>query len=368
MRQITFKNTKLRLHTIKILAIALLIPLCSASLSFAQNFATAPANNMFEATMRAADSTTLIAGNQNVHLWGLEEVTAAPPLFKLKARTALTNTIGNGKVQCEIKTRKSASDLWAQCINNQDLDLGLFMIQNGYAIVDRAIVYNSVFEDAYIQAEMKAQEQALGIWGLSVEGSNKSDTFDKGMMVGLILFICVLAAFGVLSLLIMRGFKRVVDAQNDTIQALIKERRLRMQERRIVASMLEAEMKTNKSKIEAYIVVYEEMLRALRNTQKTPSYQKAGDIVQVQPALSRTIFDRNADKLDILGQDLAGNLIHFYARVKSAPDYQNLEPESPLDEAIRIVQNAIRNSQKLNKRADELLASFETTNSSGDPA
>ncbi|MEZ5919531.1 MAG: hypothetical protein R3D66_06470 [Alphaproteobacteria bacterium] len=122
--------------------------------------------------------------------------------------------------------------------------------------------------------------------------------------------------------------------------------------------MLDSELKSNKAKIEAYLVVYREMLQALENPERTPKYKKAGDIVQRQPALDRVVFDRNTDKLDILGDRLSSEIIHFYARIKSKPDYINIEPDMALEEVTGIVQKAIQNAERMNKIAENLIDLF----------
>ena len=156
----------------------------------------------------------------------------------------------------------------------------------------------------------------------------------------------------------MRGFQRVTDAQNQSMDMMERERELREKERAIFATMLDSEIKANKSKIEAYLVVYDEMLRDMKDPDATPKYKRAGDIVQLQPALDRSVFDRNTDKLDILGNQLSSEVIHFYARIKSTPDYKNLEPDTPMDEAIGIVQQAYDGAQRLDKISDRLIDLF----------
>lgn len=317
-------------------------------------------SRVFETTMRAASASVLVAGKLSVNLWGVEEIFSAPPALKLKARTALANAITGGKVSCEIKKR-DASGVLAQCENAGDLDLGLFMIQQGYVTVDRGMVYGSVFEDVYVQAEMEAQARNLGIWGQASGDNSGSGSSDGSLLIslGFILFLCIVSAFTVLSIIIMRGFRQVIEAQNNNIDMMAKERKLKDKERSIVATMLDSELKANKSKLEAYLVVYEEMLSALKDPEKQPKYKKSGDIVQMQPVLSRAIFDRNNDKLDVMGRRLSSELIHFYARIKTNPDYQNLEPDMALEEAVELVEGAVSSARRMNDLADRLLQSFE---------
>jgi endonuclease YncB( thermonuclease family) len=318
----------------------------------------APAPKVFEVQARATDAATLLAGKTPIHLWGIEAATNADPTVQLRARTALDNVIGGKKLSCELKA-KLGNDFQAQCVNSQDQDLSLFMLQQGYVTADRSAVYGTVFEDAYITAETRAQDKGIGIWTPS--GTSSSSGSNDGTLMlsfGFILFLCIIGAFTFLSIIIMRGFQKVVDAQNDNIAMMTKERKLRDQEREVVAVMLDSELKANKAKIEAYLAVYEEMLKSMKDTERTPKYKKSGDIVQRQPALGRAVFDRNTDKIDVLGPRLSSELVHFYARIKSNPEYVNLEPQMEIEEAISVLERSLKHARRLNDLTGRLLDSF----------
>lgn len=327
----------------------------------------AQASRFFEAQVRAVDAGSLMAGKTPVKLWGVQPVDGMPAPFLFMARSALDNAIGSAKVRCEMKSR-DAQGIVAQCTNGSELDLGLYMLQQGFAVVDRGAVLATVFEEPYIQAEAEAQNQGLGVW--SQESGSKGGEGDDNafiMVLGAILLLGILAAFAALSMAIMRGFQRVTDAQQKSMDMMARERALRKKEREIFATMLDSEIKANKSKIEAYLVVYDEMLKALRDPDKTPRYKKAGDIVQLQPSLDRSVFDRNTDKLDILGNRLSSEVIHFYARIKNSPDYENLEPDMPLDKVVAIVEKVYNNAERLNQISDHLIDLFaQGGHSSGD--
>ncbi len=314
---------------------------------------------MFEVQGRAVSGSTVLSGKTPVHLWGIEDPGAVDPTIKLRARTALDNLIGGKKISCELKAR-STTDLHAQCVNAQDQDLSLYMLQKGYVTVDRGVVYGTVFEDAYIQAETAAQDKGYGVWAQAGSSSSGSGSSDGTLMLsfGFILFLCIIGAFTFLSIIIMRGFQKVVDAQNDNIAMMTKERKLREQEREVVAVMLNSELKANKAKIEAYVAVYDEMLKSMKDPDRPPKYKKAGDIVQRQPALGRTVFDRNTDKIDVLGSRLSSELVHFYARIKSDPEYVNLEPHMELQEAVEVLERSLKHAGRLNDLAARLLDSF----------
>lgn len=307
------------------------------------------------------NTVTLAIGEVKLDLWGVDTINIGDPLFTLNARTALANVIGAEPVRCDVFTTNQVSRPRGQCVNDADLDLGLYMIQQGYVNVDRAAVFNTIFEDAYIKAEMNAQDAGLGVWGIA-----QSDVSGEGgvegsvlLILAFVLFLGMVGTFTFLSIVIMRGFRKVMDAQTDNMDMMARERRLREKEREVVAAMLDSELKANKAKIEAYRVVYQEILNGLRDPDKTPRYKTAGDIIQEQPVLSRAVFDRNTDKIDILGRKLASDLVHFYARVKTSPEYVNIEPDMDITEAVSIVKSAIDKAQKLDELTDSLLEALE---------
>ncbi len=332
-----------------------------AAAVFAANAAAqeqAQTSRFFEAQFRAVNATTMVAGKTSVQLWGVQNIEGMPAQFNVSSRSALDNALGGNKTRCELKKR-TESLIAAQCTNSADLDLGLYMLQQGYATVDRSAVYGSVFEGPYIQAEMEAQNQALGVWSRgSSSGSSREDDGNFTLVLGAVLLLLILGAFSMLTLTIMKGFQKVTDAQNQSMDMMARERELRNKEREIFATMLDSEIKANKSKIEAYLVVYDEMLKDICNPDKSPKYKKAGDIVQAQPALDRSVFDRNTDKLDILGDTLSSQVIHFYARIKNKPDYINLEPDMAVEDARGIVQQTYDNAQRLNKLSDGIIDLF----------
>lgn len=325
-----------------------------------------PASRFFEAQVRAVDATTMVAGKTRIKLWGVEKIEGMPAQFLVMARSSLDTAVGSSKARCELKARDGANVV-AQCTNASELDLGLYVLQQGYAVADRSAVIGTVFEDAYIQAESAAQDQGLGVWSRESSGSSEKEDGNFVFILGAVLLLGILGAFAVLTMAIMKGFQRVTDAQHQSMDMMARERELRDKEREIFATMLDSEIKANKSKIEAYLVVYDEMLKDLTDPDKTPKYKKAGDIVQLQPSMDRSVFDRNTDKLDILGDQLSSEVIHFYARIKTKPDYSNLEPDMPLDEAVKLVETAYQNAQRLNKISDRLIDLFsQGGHSSGD--
>lgn len=308
--------------------------------------------------MRAAGPATLVYGTTPLYLWGVEAVPGMDLPMQVKSRLALDNALGRAAIACDIKLR-AADRMEAQCVNQKDLDLGLFVLQQGYATVDRAKVYGTVFETPYLQAEAEAQRNARGLWA-APQGLAQNKAGDYTLLIfGFIIFILIIGAFTFLSVLIMRGFRSIIEAQTDHLEMISRERRLRDKERGIVALMLHSELQSNRAKIEAFLAVYEETLNGLQDTARAGRLRRAGDIVQKQPALDRTVFDRNTDKVDVLGARLSTELIHFYARIKTNPEYVTIEPDTPAADAIAMVENVLSHARRMLKICEKIIKGFE---------
>lgn len=311
----------------------------------------------FQAKVRASDAVTLKSGQTTIELWGVAAVQGMPAQFNLNALAAIEGALEPNTVRCQLKAR-SGSVVVAQCTNANQIDLGLFMLQRGFATVDRDVIYNTPFEQSYLNAEKDARLQNVGVWEQEKQEDEAAERLRFYVIIGAVVLTIILGAFTTLAYFIMRGFKNVREAQTQNTDMIARERELRNKERQIFATMLDSEIRSNKSKIEAYLIVYDEMLRDLKDTEKDPKYKVAGDIVQAQPSLDRGVFDNNTDKLDILGDRLSSDVVHFYARVKNKPDYVNLEPEMEREEAVGIVQKAYDNAVRLDQISDRLIDSF----------
>ena len=312
----------------------------------------------FDVTVK--DVNVLISNNLQILLWGVEKVSPNKTIFNLKARNKLEKVIGEALVSCTIKSKEEGKSLIkAQCVNSQKDDLSLFLLQNGFVSADRAEIQGTIFEEPYLEAERKAQENNMGIWALGDDPNSSADRQGKNFMIGAIFLMLVFVfALGVLGFFLARGFKRVVDVQNHSLDLAMKERDLKDKEKLIIASMIKSEIIENKAKIEAYLVIYEEMLKDFSSEEGALILQKTGEIIQKQPALSRSVFDGNTNKLDLFGTIISSHVIHYYARIKTYPDYVEVGPDTPVSEVKEIIENAVSNAKKLYDISDKLLQSF----------
>ncbi len=301
-----------------------------------------------------------------VHLWGLQDAGSGSDNFSQKSLQVLQNAIGSAPLSCEYRGQGSKpSEILAQCDNNNRQDLGMYMLQEGYALVDRAAVGGTIFEQPYQSAQDRAKEWGMGVWETEKSTRNNSSSQQDSPMliyINIFILVAVLLSFFALAGIVLQGFHKIMKTQSVHMDMLFREQKMQEKEREVIAAMIDSELKANKSKIDAYIVVYEETLSELKNTQRTPRYQKLGDIIQKQPALSRGIFDKNSDKLHILGKKLSSELIHFYARIKTNPDYENVEPDMEVSQVVRIVEEALEQGRRLNNLAEFLIKEIEDGN------
>ena len=311
--------------------------------------------------VRVVDTTTLVAKKTRISLWGVEKINVTDPVFYLRARNALEQKVGNNPVLCTVKNKESDHMIKAQCINSEEEDLSLFLLQNGYVSADRTEIYGSIYEKPYLSAERQAQLAENGAWEKGADTpSGQTDTQHQNFLMIIFFSVVVfILGFGLFGFRLLRGFGHVVRLQNQSINLAAKERSLRNKEKHIIASMLHAEIKSNKAKIDAYLMVYEEALREFKNPDDVPKYKKTGDIIQKQPLLDRAVFDGNTDKLDLFGAHLASDIIHYYARIKTSPDYIEVTPDMQEKDVLNILGHATHHARKLGEISDTLLEKFK---------
>lgn len=234
--------------------------------------------------------------------------------------------------------------------------MGLFLIQQGYVSVQRDAVFGTVYEVSYLNAERQARELGRGIWSEGV-GNSTPQTIDQNrnfILATLSLVVIFMVGLAVVLFLMINGFRRVLDLQNKALNLRGKDQALRQKEKKIVAMMIYSEITENKEKIGAYLTIHEDMLKNFESSDQ----KRIGDIVQKQPVLSRSVFDGNTGKLDVFGERLASEIIHYYARIKTKPDHIEVQPDSADSEVIPVIRQAVDNASKLEALSKVILESF----------
>ena len=163
----------------------------------------------------------------------------------------------------------------------------------------------------------------------------------------LMMVIAPVIGFGTLIALLVFGLSRMGSLQRQhTDRSKLDEQALQKRERVVLAAALAGELTENKIKCEAFITIYSELLRNLRETDRAALYEETGDFIHQHPPLNRKAFDGNIDKIPLLGVKLAGDVTTAYAAVRTESAYFTLEASTPRANAVRMVEMVLDDAQR----------------------
>lgn len=175
----------------------------------------------------------------------------------------------------------------------------------------------------------------------------------------LVLAISVIITAAIMWFFIRINFKKLEDRLQEFMQVEAdREEQLRRRERLVVAAAFEGELLANRTKLEAFILIYQEMLRNLKEPGKAPKYKQGGEIIHERPALARTIFDAYAGRLDLLGVDMAGELSKIYGEVETDPAYKTLSADLSSDQALHVVERIVESAKNLIAPIEKTIAAL----------
>ncbi|MAS87590.1 MAG: hypothetical protein CMH30_06400 [Micavibrio sp.] len=303
--------------------------------------------------------------NYIVDLWGIAVLTTNDKTSQLRARSALDTWIANSPIQCRVMQWKNNRAV-SQCTNAQEQDLALALLREGLAYVDRSSVTAMPdIQAAYNEAEKQANKFQKGLWYDTstaavniLDFQNLRPDLKKNLFILLaVILFAPLLGFILMSFIMFAGFGRLIRLQKDQLLKSNKDAsELKSREKVVLASSLEGELQANQSKIDAFVTIYKEQLKDLRNPNKTPKYKQSGDIIHEKPALMRMVYDANIDKINLLGPSIAGMLSRLYSDIETNPSYQTLEPEMPLNEAEAHIEKIVLAAQNLLPVIEKLLS------------
>lgn len=348
--------------------IALVLAIWVASLAGPAYAQVAP--KPFSVNAFAVDAKTLSGGGMTISLWGVEPLTAPGTIENARARIALDDIVGDKPIRCMPMSNPANGMVKAQCLSGQERDLALHLLSTGMVSAKRNELVGSDLANAYLGAERNARAQQLGLWG-GMAASAITPTasgFDMGALFGMgiptwalagALLLVPMLGFLMMALIMHSGFRQLIALQKYQLAGTQKrERQLKEREKYVIASALEGELQTNRAKLDAFLTIYEELLKSLRDPSKKPKYQRAGDIIHEKPSLSRTVYDSHVDKLDILGPQLSTELANLYANIEASPDYKTLEPELPIEKARETVDKIIKAATKMADPMDKMIGAL----------
>jgi hypothetical protein len=305
----------------------------------------------------SSDTNAIIKGKDKNNKDAFVKIMGIQPFSKnQKTYGIFINTLIQDKtVTCKIFDQ-SQRPIIGQCLNHQEQDIALSLIENGIALVNRDTLENKNLKNIYLEAETTAKQYALGEWStITNTTANRSHNDNEALFEGASLYMILIALMAgplagmlIVSFIMYGGFNRLIKLQKYQIaSAQQRDRSMREREKFIVAASLEGEINTNRAKLDAFILIYEELLKNLRDPLKEPKYKKSGDIIHEAPALSRHVFDSNMDKMDLLGPSIVTDLTKLYIEIEPTPKYKTFEPDTPIEDVVEFIATIIRNAENM---------------------
>lgn len=317
--------------------------------------------------MQALDPVTLRGEGFEIRLWGIDQVDATNTPLSLRAVERLDELIAGRQVNCKIEGGTIPA-LIGRCATADQQDLGFTLLNEGLAVRNRRQTYGTTFAQGYGQAEEFARTNRKGVWTYLTSSEEEAAALTPGMMMGLLIGVPA-AGFVCLAILMWVLLQRVVTTQRQEFdRARKKENALAVRERSVMVAMLEGELAENKNKVEAFLTIYGDMLRSLKDLSETPKYQQVGDIVQRHPSFSHIVFDANVNKLSWLGLQLAGRVSKLYAALPRTQEYITLDPNVPLETAVKLLEKTVHEAVELQEPIDTVLRELQNVAEGKAPA
>ena len=164
---------------------------------------------------------------------------------------------------------------------------------------------------------------------------------------------------GGMAFLILKKLSNVMDMQRSIFKLTEREQHVALHENKVLLSMLGTELRANRSKLEAYTIIYQETLTDLKNTQKEPQYRKLGDMIQMRPSLSREVYVKNVNKISALNENLAQQLVEFYTHLPEETQYKDVEPDADVFDVVNLVESALENAKTIKPTLDKLIEDID---------
>lgn len=315
------------------------------------------AQQSFASPAKAAGVRLLETSEGKVYLWGVAEINAPVKSLALRAQTLLNDMIAGKAVRCTIY-KQTRNESFAQCLNYAGKDLAMALLDQGLAVVDRDILKTeTVIGPVYLKAEQTARSGRRGAWGGLADGVEEKETTFLDLVLKVVWSLGPFLGLILLAMVTNKGFARLALVREEEVKRQkIYEKKLRGREQYVLAAAVESELVANKTKIKAFISIYEETLRSLRDVSKTPKYQSGGDFIHEHPALNRSVYDSNTSRLELLGPQIAKNLARLYAQIYDNPNYVTLDPQEKREAVIQQLQRVVMDANEMVKPIEEVVS------------
>lgn len=168
-----------------------------------------------------------------------------------------------------------------------------------------------------------------------------------------------LFGFSLMGVAIYFGLKQFAATKKHTEEKQRQnDQQLQQRERLMLASALAGELTENKIKCEAFITIYSELLRNLRETDRKALYEDTGDFIHQYPPLSRKVFEANIEKISLLGMKLATDVTNAYSPIRNESEYFTLDATMPRANAVRMVEMVLDDAQRTLEPLDTTISAL----------
>ncbi len=310
------------------------------------------------AKMQLINANTFRHGSNTITLWGITPIQPKNSIYYLRGRDLLER-ISKRELNCKVVGGKIPS-LIARCISDDDLDLGLELVNKGLAIVDRENIVSSEFSEIYIGAENGARDNGQGVWEKVREKENKGllGLVEERLPEEITVWDLLALPMGLMLLVVLimgLWVRRAVNTQKIEIEKIkYKELMLQAREKHILITLLKGELEENKDKIFAFLTIYKDMLSTIADISKTPEYKSTGEPIQKHPFFSKDIFEMNLGKLPVLDLRLANNISDLYSALPGKHEYIDLDVDISREDVIETLDGIIEDAEKWVERIDEV--------------
>ena len=134
-----------------------------------------------------------------------------------------------------------------------------------------------------------------------------------------------------------------------------QEQALKKRERNLILSSIKGELEDNKSKIEAFLTVYMEMLSDIRNDDRPAKYQQSGDVVARNPSFERGAYATHIKKLTELDVKMGSKVTELYSDLPTEVEYLDLTPNTTRTDAANVVNETVNSVSTLLPRITNMI-------------
>jgi|GEM_PF-6193977 len=317
-------------------------------------------SSRFSGDASIIDSATLKVGLRTVTIWGIKPIKIENSVIQLQANELLENLTDNGTVSCKI-VKDDFPNATARCLSSKDVDLGLELIDKGFAIVDKTQLDNSEFSKIYLEAQQKARSRGDGIWGY-LDKEKKKDFINEAIssyvsnssiwigLAGVALFIVIAIIVALV------WIKKALNRQKEEIEKIyFKEYLLKAKEKGVVISLLRGELEENKSKLKGFVTLYVDMIEDIKSDKREDVLKVTGESIKRAPLLKRKIFDMNANKLSFLDMTVANKLTKLYGSFVKEEEYIEINKSISIDAIKNIIRDSIKDAKTLLLEIDKTI-------------